>query len=100
MTRITIVATLAFWAGATLVLSFLIHLAVIDSPPLQLQYVSTRYNLTFAEATTILTIRSVANIALLFLVLPFVAKLLTTKWVDSWFSHASGIIISTAWGRE
>lgn len=91
------------WRIPALVLSFLIHLAVIDSPPLQLQYVSTRYNLTFAEATTILTIRSVANIALLFLVLPFVAKLLTTNWgfctqrTDLWMSRASMASWALGW---
>lgn len=59
-----------------LTLSFLLHLAVIETPPLQLQYVSTRYNLTISTATMILTLRSVANIALLFILLPFLSSLL------------------------
>jgi len=91
------------WRVPALVLSFLIHLAVADSPPLQLQYVSTRYNLTFAAATTILTIRSIANILLLFLLLPFIAARLTKTWgfcsqrTDLWMSRASMASWALGW---
>jgi MFS family permease len=91
------------WRIPALVLSFLIHLAVIDSPPLQLQYVSTRYHLTFSEATTILTLRSVANIALLFIVLPLTAKFLTERWglcgqrTNLWMARASMASWTLGW---
>jgi MFS family permease len=91
------------WRIPALVLSFLIHLAVIDSPPLQLQYVSTRYNLTFAAATTIMTLRSIANILFLFLLLPFIAKTLTHKYnfcaqrTDLWMSRASMASWAVGW---
>jgi hypothetical protein len=93
----------ADWRIPALVLTFLIHLAVVDSPPLQLQYVSTRYNLTFAAATTILTLRSVANILLLFLLLPYIAKTLTQKYnfcsqrIDLWMSRASMASWAVGW---
>jgi MFS family permease len=102
-----LLAAIAFiwtdWRIPALVLSFLIHLAVIDSPPLQLQYVSTRYHLTFAEATTILTLRSVANIALLFVVLPLTAKFLTKRWglcgqrTNLWMARASMASWALGW---
>lgn len=91
------------WRVPALVLTFLIHLAVADISSLQLQYVSTRYNLTFAEATTILTLRSVANILLLFLLLPFLAAYLTktrglcTQRTDLWMSRASMASWALGW---
>lgn len=91
------------WRVPALVLTFLIHLAVADVSSLLLQYVSTRYNLTFAEATTILTLRSVANILLLFLFLPFLAKYLTTtrglctQRTDLWMSRASMASWALGW---
>lgn len=91
------------WRVPALVLTFLIHLAVADISSLLLQYVSTRYNLTFAEATTILTLRSVANILLLFLLLPFLANYLTatrglcTQRTDLWMSRASMASWALGW---
>jgi MFS family permease len=65
------------WRIPFLIASFLIHLTIIDSPPLQLQYLSTRYTLTFARATTLLTLRSTFNITLFFVLLPLIANHLT-----------------------
>ena len=91
------------WRIPALVLSFLIHLAVADISALQLQYVSTRYALTFAEATTLLTFRSIANILLLFLLLPALASHLTktrnfcTQRTDLWMSRASMASWALGW---
>ncbi|KAM0707094.1 hypothetical protein Q7P35_006425 [Cladosporium inversicolor] len=91
------------WRIPALILTFLIHLAIGDSSALQLQYVSTRYNLTFAEATTILTLRSIANILLLFLLLPFLSNLLTrsrgfcAQRTDLWMSRASMASWALGW---
>ncbi|KAM0720139.1 hypothetical protein Q7P37_004275 [Cladosporium fusiforme] len=85
----------ADWRVPALVATFFIHLMLADSGPLQLQYVSTRYHLTFSEATTRLTIRAVANIALFFIVLPAISKLLRERWnlsglrADLWMSRVS-----------
>jgi hypothetical protein len=103
----TLLASIAFlwsdWRIPALVLSFLIHLAISDISALQLQYVSTRYSLTFAEATTILTLRSIANILLLFLLLPFLSNLLTSsrgfcaQRTDLWMSRASMASWAMGW---
>lgn len=83
------------WRIPALVSTFFIHLMLADSGPLQLQYVSTRYHLSFSEATTRLTIRAIANIALFFLVLPAISKFLRERWdlsglrADLWMSRAS-----------
>lgn len=91
------------WRIPALILTFLIHLAIGDSSALTLQYVSTRYKLTFAEATTILTLRSIANILLLFLLLPFLSNLLTrsrgfcAQRTDLWMSRASMAFWALGW---
>lgn len=70
----------ADWRVPALVVTFVFHLAMTDCGPLQLQYVSKRYHLTLSEATIRLTIRSVATVALLFLILPFASDSLTKRW--------------------
>jgi MFS family permease len=91
------------WRIPALILTFLIHLAIGDISSLQLQYVSTRYSLTFAEATTLLTLRSIANILLLFLLLPFLSNLLTktrglcAQRTDLWMSRASMASWALGW---
>ena len=93
----------ADWRIPALILTFLIHLAIGDISSLQLQYVSTRYSLTFAEATTLLTLRSIANILLLFLLLPFLSNLLTktrgfcAQRTDLWMSRASMASWALGW---
>lgn len=64
------------WRISALTTTFLIHLPIADSTPLQLQYISKRYNLPLSSATTRLTLRALANILLFFLILPFLAHLL------------------------
>lgn len=86
-----------------LIASFLMHLAVIDSPPLQLQYISTRYDLTIANATKLLTLRSIANLTPLFVLLPLLSKFLTQTWhlsgqrSDLYLSRLSMITWAIGW---
>lgn len=86
-----------------LIASFLFHLAVIDSPPLQLQYISTRYDLTIANATKLLTLRSIANLTPLFVLLPLLSRFLTQTWglsnqrSDLYLSRLSMITWAIGW---
>ena len=66
------------WRVPALVLTFLIHLTVGASSALTTQYISTRYHLRLSEATALLTLRALANITLLFALLPLLSALLTT----------------------
>ena len=86
-----------------LIASFLFHLAVIETPPLQLQYISTRYDLTIANATKLLTLRSIANLTPLFVLLPLLSKFLTQTWhlsgqrSDLYLSRLSMITWAIGW---
>jgi len=65
------------WRVPALTTTFLLHLMVADSSALTTQYISTRYHLHLSQATTLLTLRAVANITLLFALLPLLSASLT-----------------------
>jgi hypothetical protein len=91
------------WRVPALVLPFLLHLMIADSSALTTQYISTRYSLHLSQATTLLTFRAVANITLLFVLLPLLSASLTTHLHltparrDLWMSRASMAAWAIGW---
>jgi MFS family permease len=69
---------LADWRVPALALAFLLHLTIAEATPLTIQYISTHYHLPLSRATTLLTLRALANITLLFFLLPLLSTHLTT----------------------
>ena len=69
---------LADWRVPALLLTFLLHQTIGAANPLTVQYISTRYHLHLSQATTLLTLRALANIILLFVLLPLLSTSLTT----------------------
>lgn len=70
----------ADWRVPVLVVPFLVHMLMSMLTSLLLQYFSKRYDLTFSQATLILTIRAGLNFALMFAGLPYAARLVTKRW--------------------
>jgi len=66
------------WRVPALTLTFLLHLMVANNSALTTQYISTRYALHLSQATQLLTLRALANITLLFALLPLLSSSLTT----------------------
>jgi MFS family permease len=66
------------WRVPALTLTFLLHLIVANNSALTTQYISTRYSLHLSQATQLLTLRALANITLLFALLPLLSAALTT----------------------
>jgi hypothetical protein len=65
------------WRVPALALTFLLHLTIAEATPLTIQYISAHYHLPLSRATTLLTLRALANTTLLFALLPLLSTHLT-----------------------
>ena len=68
------------WRVPALTLTFLLHLTIASSTALTTQYISTRYHLHLSQATKLLTLRALANLTLLFALLPLLSASLTKQF--------------------
>lgn len=87
---------LSDWRVPALLLTFILHQTIADSSSaLTTQYISTRYALRLSQATMLLTLRAVANITLLFALLPLLSATLSKNFAlsparrDLYMSRAS-----------
>ena len=87
-----------------LISCFFLH--VLSSPAsniLLLQYVSKRYDLTFSEATLVLSIRASVNLVFLLVILPHISTLVTRRWnlpsqrKDLYLARASAVPLAVGW---
>ncbi|OQO13020.1 hypothetical protein B0A48_02484 [Cryoendolithus antarcticus] len=92
------------WRIPALISTYLLHmlLGVLAIQTLLL-YISKRYLYTLSQATLVITTKSLVNFVFLFLLLPFVAKLLTTRYglsaqrKDLYMSRGSLILTAIGW---
>lgn len=91
-------ATTAFltrdWRVPALIAPFALHILLAGSTRLLLQYISKRYNLTFSSATLVVTVRNAGQVLILFMILPFVSKLVMTRLTLS--SQRKDIVLARA----
>jgi hypothetical protein len=91
------------WRIPALILSFLAYMLTALSSELILQYLSTRYRLTFAEATLVSTIRSAMVVLVLFIFLPLLSKLLvhhlqlSHQRKDLYLARGSQVFLAVGW---
>lgn len=63
------------WRVPALIITFVGHMLIAASTQLLLQYVSKRYELTFSDATFLLTVLNAVRMLLLFIILPYISSL-------------------------
>jgi hypothetical protein len=85
------------------ILPFTTHMMLAISGQLILQYMSTRYHLTFAEATLVATIRSAMVVVVLFVLLPAISKAsmaylhLSHSQKDLYLCRISQVFLALGW---
>ncbi len=91
------------WRVPALIAPFLIHMLLGISGTLVIQYMSKRYDITFAQATLVATVRSVMVAIVLFLFLPVISEALmqrlnlSAQKKDLYLARASQIFLSIGW---
>jgi len=92
------------WRIPGLAVTFLVHMYSLSGATLLLlQYVSTRYSITFSKATFIISLRSGFSIAVLLILLPWISHCMATRFgfdtkrKDLTLARASVLFASLGW---
>ncbi|WPH01526.1 MFS general substrate transporter [Acrodontium crateriforme] len=91
------------WRIATLIAPFAIHMLGNKLSLLLLQYSSKRYELLLDKATLLLTIRAAVTALTMFIIIPFISKMMTKNFSieaqrkDLYIARASALITSLGW---
>lgn len=103
----TLVSSLSFLTDdlrvVALMLPFLAHILLGSIGKLLLQYISTRYGLTLAEATLLVTVKTGVTVVLLVIVLPYLTSAIMQHYglsgqsKDLLLARISQILIAVGW---
>ena len=91
------------WRVPLLIIPFCEHMLISASGPLLLQYISKRYDLTFAQGAFIITTRNSMNVLLLFVILPYLSTVLVktlglnSQKKDLYLARASQVLVAVGW---
>lgn len=86
-----------------LIMPFTAHILLASISKLLLQYVSTRYDLTFSKATLLVTVRNGVTVVLLFAALPYLTTAIMRRYQlsaqakDLVLARASQILVAVGW---